>query len=89
MKGLGAQLQGHDEAFLKACLELAERIAKEEYDARKILVLWALGVKEYYAKQGYERDGVICQALRATPTFSRLINDDATRRADRQALVAN
>jgi len=39
-------------------LREAERVAREEYDARKILVLSALGVKEYYAKQGYKKDGV-------------------------------
>ncbi|MCC6042235.1 MAG: tRNA uridine(34) 5-carboxymethylaminomethyl modification radical SAM/GNAT enzyme Elp3 [Candidatus Verstraetearchaeota archaeon] len=39
-------------------LREAERIAREEYDARKVLVLSALGVKEYYAKQGYKKDGV-------------------------------
>ena len=39
-------------------LREAERIAREEYDAKKVLVLSALGVKEYYAKQGYKKDGV-------------------------------
>jgi elongator complex protein 3 len=39
-------------------LREAERVAREEYDARKILVLSALGVKEYYARQGYGEDGV-------------------------------
>jgi len=39
-------------------LREAERVAREEYDARKILVLSALGVKEYYARQGYRKDGV-------------------------------
>ncbi|MEM2155186.1 MAG: tRNA uridine(34) 5-carboxymethylaminomethyl modification radical SAM/GNAT enzyme Elp3 [Candidatus Jordarchaeales archaeon] len=36
----------------------AERIAREECDAKKILVLSGLGVKEYYYKYGYEKDGV-------------------------------
>jgi len=39
-------------------LREAEKIAREEYDARKVLVLSALGVKEYYARQGYKKDGV-------------------------------
>lgn len=36
----------------------AERIAKETCDAKKILVLSGLGVKEYYYKYGYEKEGV-------------------------------
>ena len=39
-------------------LEEAEKIAIEEYDAKKILILSALGVKSYYAKFGYKKDGV-------------------------------
>ena len=35
----------------------AERIALEEYDARKMLILSALGVKRYYARFGYRPDG--------------------------------
>jgi elongator complex protein 3 len=48
------QHRGHGSMLLRE----AERIAREEYDARKVLVLSALGVKEYYAKQGYKKDGV-------------------------------
>ncbi|MEM1884585.1 MAG: GNAT family N-acetyltransferase, partial [Candidatus Jordarchaeales archaeon] len=36
----------------------AERIAREECDAKKILVLSGLGVKEYYYRHGYEKEGV-------------------------------
>jgi elongator complex protein 3 len=39
-------------------LEEAERIAKEEYGLKKILVISALGTKEYYMRFGYEYDGV-------------------------------
>jgi len=35
----------------------AERIAREEFDARKMLILSALGVKRYYAQFGYRPDG--------------------------------
>jgi len=35
----------------------AERVAREEYDARKMLVLSGLGVKPYYARLGYRHDG--------------------------------
>lgn len=39
-------------------LQEAEKIAKDEYDVKKMLVLSALGVKDYYAKHGYKKDGV-------------------------------
>jgi len=35
----------------------AERVAREEYDAKKVLILSALGVKRYYARFGYRPDG--------------------------------
>ncbi len=35
----------------------AERVASEEYDARKLLVMSALGTKPYYGRLGYHRDG--------------------------------
>ena len=38
-------------------LEEAERLSTEEYDIRKILVLSALGTKEYYSRVGYTQDG--------------------------------
>ncbi|MGD2142224.1 MAG: tRNA uridine(34) 5-carboxymethylaminomethyl modification radical SAM/GNAT enzyme Elp3 [Candidatus Bathyarchaeota archaeon] len=39
-------------------LKEAERVAQEEYGAGKLLVMSALGAKEYYASLGYEREGV-------------------------------
>jgi elongator complex protein 3 len=36
----------------------AERVAYEEHGVEKLLVMSALGTKEYYANLGYERDGV-------------------------------
>jgi elongator complex protein 3 len=36
----------------------AERLTKEKYDLRKILVISALGTKQYYMRFGYEYDGV-------------------------------
>jgi len=36
-------------------LEEAERIAREDYDAKKILVLSGIGAREYYRKHGYYR----------------------------------
>ena len=39
-------------------LSEAERVAREDYDLKKILVISALGTKQYYMRFGYERDGV-------------------------------
>ncbi|MFA5246645.1 MAG: tRNA uridine(34) 5-carboxymethylaminomethyl modification radical SAM/GNAT enzyme Elp3 [Candidatus Micrarchaeia archaeon] len=41
----------------KALLAEAERIAKEEFDSEKLLVISGVGAKEYYYKQGYKTDG--------------------------------
>jgi elongator complex protein 3 len=38
-------------------LQNAETIAREQYDAKKILVTSAIGVREYYKRLGYSRDG--------------------------------
>jgi elongator complex protein 3 len=46
-KGYGAVLLGE-----------AERVAREEFGLRKLLVISALGTKRYYARFGYARDGV-------------------------------
>jgi len=43
-RGLGARL-----------LREAERIAAEEFDAHKLLVISGVGAREYYFKKGYER----------------------------------
>jgi len=42
----------------RALMSEAERIAGEDYDAKKMMVMSALGTKEYYASLGYRRDGV-------------------------------
>jgi elongator complex protein 3 len=36
----------------------AERLAREDYDLKKILVISALGTKQYYMRSGYKPDGV-------------------------------
>jgi len=46
-KGYGAVLLGE-----------AERVAREDYGLRKLLVISALGTKQYYMRFGYRRDGV-------------------------------
>ncbi len=50
---LGLQHRG----FGTRLLEEAEKIAREEFDARKMLVLSGIGVREYYRKRGYIREG--------------------------------
>ena len=45
-RGLGKQL-----------LQEAERIAKEEFSRDKLVIISGIGVREYYLKLGYERDG--------------------------------
>jgi len=39
-------------------LKEAERIATEEYDCKKILITSGIGVREYYSRLQYKRDGV-------------------------------
>ncbi len=39
-------------------LKEAERMSKEEFDLKKVLVISALGTKQYYRHFGYEKDGV-------------------------------
>jgi elongator complex protein 3 len=39
-------------------LSEAERVAQKDYDSKKLLVISALGTKQYYMRFGYERDGV-------------------------------
>ena len=44
--------------FGAALLAEAERITHEEFGLEKLLVISALGTKQYYMRFGYERDGV-------------------------------
>lgn len=44
-------------SFGSKLLREAERIAAEELDARKIVVISGVGVRKYYYKHGYVRDG--------------------------------
>lgn len=41
----------------RALLSEAERVSREDYDRRKILVTSAVGTKEYYMRAGYQYDG--------------------------------
>jgi len=51
--GLAVQHKKLGSRLLKA----AERIAAEELDARKIVVISGIGVRKYYYRHGYELDG--------------------------------
>ncbi len=42
----------------EALMAEAEKTARERYDMRKMVVMSALGTKRYYARFGYEKDGV-------------------------------
>ena len=53
-------LEGYDWQHMgwgEALMEEAERVAAEEYGMTRMVVMSALGTKEYYGKLGYERDG--------------------------------
>ena len=52
-KAFAAQHKGYG----KALLAEAERVAAEEFDSKKLLVISGVGAKEYYYKQGYRADG--------------------------------
>ncbi len=53
-----SDLQAQHRGFGKQLMKEAERIAKEEFNASKILVLSGVGVKEYFRKLGYTDMGV-------------------------------
>ncbi len=42
----------------KVLLDEAERLARQDYDLKKLLIISALGTKRYYMRFGYSRDGV-------------------------------
>lgn len=56
---VGNRLEGaiQHRGFGARLLSEAERVATEEYDVGKILVISALGTKGYYSRFGYEHDG--------------------------------
>ena len=53
-KGVGWQHRG----FGKKLLKEAERIAKEEFDKKKMIIISGIGTREYYRRLGYRKDGV-------------------------------
>jgi elongator complex protein 3 len=56
-RGLKLEEGWQHKGYGRSLMAEAERLAREEYDVRKLLVNSALGVKEYYFKLGYRRDG--------------------------------
>ena len=49
----------------KKLMKEAEKISKEEFDAKKLLVISAIGTREYYQKLGYSLYG---------PYMSKILN---------------
>ncbi len=54
---LGEQGDVQHKGLGKKLMAEAERIAKEEYSCKKMLVISGIGAREYYYKLGYQRDG--------------------------------
>ncbi|MCP8305208.1 MAG: GNAT family N-acetyltransferase, partial [archaeon] len=51
---------GHDyqhKGFGAMLMSEAERIAEDEFDVRKMVVMSAIGTKEYYRRLGYRSEG--------------------------------
>jgi len=56
---VGRKLAGawQHEGYGEVLLSEAERTSREEYDCRKVVVISALGTKQYYRRLGYGHDG--------------------------------
>lgn len=54
---VGKEGNAQHRSFGTLLLEEAERIAKEDFDSRKMLIISGVGVKPYYFSKGYKRDG--------------------------------
>jgi elongator complex protein 3 len=56
---VGGRLEGafQHHGYGSRLLREAERVASEEYDRKKMVVISALGTKPYYARFGYGHDG--------------------------------
>lgn len=60
---LGSEGTVQHRGFGKMLVNEAERIAKEEFDAKKLLVISGIGTREYFAKIGFKKDGVYMSKL--------------------------
>ena len=56
--GIGKQGSIQHRGLGKKLILEAERISKEEFGRNKIVVISGIGVKEYFKKLGYNKDGV-------------------------------
>jgi len=56
-RGLKPEEGWQHKGYGRSLMAKAEKMASEEYDVRKLLVNSSLGVREYYFKLGYKRDG--------------------------------
>ncbi|MCX6768407.1 MAG: tRNA uridine(34) 5-carboxymethylaminomethyl modification radical SAM/GNAT enzyme Elp3, partial [Candidatus Micrarchaeota archaeon] len=54
---VGQEGKAQHRNFGTLLLEEAERIAKEDFSSRKMLIISGVGVKPYYFSKGYKRDG--------------------------------
>lgn len=55
---LGEKGKIQHKGYGKMLMQESERIAKEEWNCKKLLVISAIGTKEYYKKLGFSKDGV-------------------------------
>jgi len=56
--GIGKQGSIQHRGLGKRLILEAERISKEEFGRNKIVVISGIGVKEYFKKIGYKKEGV-------------------------------
>ena len=54
----GTSIQQMDEIWGEQLMNETEKIASEQYGMDKMIVMSALGTKQYYGRLGYEKDGV-------------------------------
>jgi len=54
---IGQKGRVQHKGYGKELLSEAERIAKKEFNAKKILIISGIGVKNYYSHLGYKKDG--------------------------------
>jgi elongator complex protein 3 len=58
MKDLKEKITWQHKGWGETLMNEAEKIANEDYNIRRMIVMSALGTKKYYSKLGYKKDGV-------------------------------
>lgn len=61
--GIIKEMAWQHKGFGKKLLEEAERIAKKEFDMKKIVVISGVGTRQYYKKFDYKKDGLFVSKL--------------------------